>query len=135
MKRCLRFSSHPENLASVRAFVRQFLGPIGMPEQESELLILGVDEACSNIIRHAYRHVAEQPITLSCEQSQHSIRFCLRDFGQAADHRSIEGRPLDQVKPGGLGMHLIRHAFDEVDFHPKEPGTELVLVKRLTPRP
>ncbi len=132
MKQTLEFSSRAENLATVRAFVRQFLAEAPLPVQELEMLVLGVDEACTNIIRHAYREAdKEQPILLSCERLARSLRFRLRDYGHQTDPALFDGRPIDRVEPGGLGLHLIRCAFDEVDFALKKLGTELTLVKKL----
>lgn len=134
MKATLEFSSQTGELAAVRAFVRQFLREAALPECEAELLVLGVDEACSNIIRHAYQQRPSQPIALSCERLGTSIRFKLRDFGHQADPARLGGRPIDQIEPGGLGLHLIRHTFDEVDYNLKKLGTELVLVKHFPER-
>ncbi len=133
IRQTLEFSSQAGNLATVRAFVRQFLGFTTLAEDEAELLVLGVDEACSNIIRHAYRRpqkTEEQPIILCCEQLRHGVRFRLRDFAAGADPASFSSRPLDRIEPGGLGLHLMRRAFDQVDYNLKKPGTELVLVKK-----
>lgn len=128
----IEFSSSTENLAIVRAFVRRFLEAEGVSEQESTILVLGVDEACSNIIRHAYGHVSAQPITLSCECEGRTLRFCLRDFGDPVDPEQFSRRALEEIAPGGLGLHLIERIFDEAVYHPRQIGTELVLVKRLT---
>jgi len=43
----------------------------------------------------------------------------------------MRGRAHNEVKPGGLGLHLIRNAFDKVDYILKPRGTELVLTKKL----
>jgi anti-sigma regulatory factor (Ser/Thr protein kinase) len=43
----------------------------------------------------------------------------------------MKGRSHDLIKPGGLGLHLIRYAFDQVDYIHKRRGTELVLIKNL----
>jgi anti-sigma regulatory factor (Ser/Thr protein kinase) len=43
----------------------------------------------------------------------------------------MRGRAHDTIKPGGLGLHLIRNAFDEVNYVLKPRGTELVLTKNL----
>ena len=111
--------------------MRQFLEAEGVPGEVGELLVLGVDEACSNIIRHAYRDVPAQPISLLCERLGPSLRFRLRDFGVPADSTRFKRRALDAVEPGGLGLHLIERVFDEALYHPQPLGTELVLVKRL----
>ena len=132
MSRALfEFSSLPENLAAVRTFVRQFLKAEGFAEQTSEALVLGVDEACSNIIRHAYAGSAPQTISLSCERRADRLCFHLRDFGAPVDPAQFNRRPLNQVAPGGLGLYLIEHIFDEVVYTPQPLGTELMLVKRL----
>ena len=43
----------------------------------------------------------------------------------------MNSRPADLIKPGGLGLHLIRNAFDQVDYVLRSRGTELVLTKNL----
>ena len=125
------FSSRPENLAAVRTFVRQFLQVEGITDIECEPLVLGVDEACSNIIRHAYGMNGSQPISLTCEREGDTLCFRLRDFGAPVDPAQFNRRPLAQVEPGGLGLYLIEHIFDEAVYSPQPLGTELVLVKRI----
>src|SRR5260370_17912142 len=88
-------------------------------------MVLGVDEACTNIIRHAYHLAEDKLITLSLQTYTGGVRFRLRDFGDQAEW--VQGRSLDHVRPGGLGLHLIRHAFDQVDYQRKSRGTTLVL--------
>lgn len=131
MKQNLEISSHPENLKQVRAFVRQCLSDLTLPIAEAELLVLGVDEACSNIIRHAYKDSDCEAIHLTYELSSNSLCFTLRDYGEQADPSHFHGRPLDRPEPGGLGLHLMHHAFDYIDFKPLHEGTELTLVKHL----
>ncbi len=129
MKREIEFASHPANLCLVRDFVRQFLKALAFTETEKDLIVLGLDEACTNVIRYAYHHESNQLICLVCEQIEAGIRFRLRDFGTQAPPEKLQGRPLDLVQPGGLGIHLIRRAFDQVDYNLKKEGTELVLEK------
>jgi anti-sigma regulatory factor (Ser/Thr protein kinase) len=129
MKREIEFASHPANLCLVRDFVRQFLKPIDFNDTEKDLIVLGLDEACTNVIRYAYHHQQNQLICLVCEHHEAGIRFRLRDYGAQAPPEKLQGRPLDLVQPGGLGIHLIRRAFDQVDYNLKKEGTELVLEK------
>ncbi len=130
-KRKIEFASHPGNLCLVRSFVRAFLDECKFTAAERDLVVLGLDEACSNIIRHAYNHEQTRLITLSCENLATRVRFRLRDFGECADPARMQGRPLDKVEPGGLGLHLIREAFDRVEYRLKKRGTELVLSRGL----
>lgn len=129
MKRDLEFASHPGNLCLVRNFVREFLAPLALADSEKDLIILGLDEACTNVIRYAYSHAPDQPMHLSCEVEKTQIVIRLRDFGAQCESAKLEGRPLDLVKPGGLGIHLIRRAFSTVEYRPQTAGTELVMTK------
>jgi anti-sigma regulatory factor (Ser/Thr protein kinase) len=133
MKREIEFASHPANLSLVRDFVRKFLKSHALTDTEKDLIVLGLDEACTNVIRYAYHHEPNQLICLVCEQISAGIRFRLRDFGAQATPDKLQGRPLDLVQPGGLGIHLIRRAFDQVDYNLKKEGTELVLEKHFAP--
>ncbi len=92
-------------------------------------MVLGVDEACTNIIRHAYHLRDDQLIALSLEGLRDCVRMRVRDYGKQTPTHAMKGRPHDLIKPGGLGLHLIRNAFDKVDYVLKKRGTELVLTK------
>jgi anti-sigma regulatory factor (Ser/Thr protein kinase) len=129
MKREIEFASHPANLCLVRDFVRQFLKPLPFTEVEKDLLILGLDEACTNVIRYAYEHQPNQLIHLVCEQTDTAAIFRVRDYGRQCEPEKLQGRPLDLIQPGGLGIHLIKRAFDQVDYNLKRQGTELVLAR------
>lgn len=131
-KKKVEFSSHTGNLALMRKFVRGFLEPFPLSDKERMLMVLGVDEACTNIIRHAYHLRNDQLISLSLEGLRHSIRMRVRDYGKHATTDAMKGRSHDLIKPGGLGLHLIRHAFDKVDYILKARGTELIMTKNLT---
>src|SRR5688572_29405049 len=108
MKRDIEFASHPANLSLVREFVRQFLRNAPFNEVDKDLMILGLDEACTNVIRYAYNQEPDQLMCLVCEAIDEGVRFRLRDFGTQAEPSQLKGRPLDLVQPGGLGLHLIR---------------------------
>ena len=134
MKRTLEFASHPGNLSMMRSFAREFLSSGPFTETEIDLMVLGLDEASTNVIRYAYEHEQSQPMTLTCEQSGDCVVFRLRDLGKQCDPAKLCGRALENTRPGGLGLHLIRRAFDKVDYVLKDKGTELVLTKNL-PKP
>jgi serine/threonine-protein kinase RsbW len=131
MKKKVEFSSHTGNLATMRKFVRKFLDAYPFSEKERTLMVLGVDEACTNIIRHAYHLQDDQPIALSIEAKSDCVCLRLRDYGQQSPPEKMQGRAHDLIKPGGLGLHLIRNAFDKVDYVLKSRGTELILTKKL----
>lgn len=134
MKRTLEFASHPGNLSMVRDFVRAFLTPMRFTETDVDLMVLGIDEASTNVIRYAYAHEPSKPITLTCEECGDRVIFRIRDIGLQCDPSKLCARPINQSQPGGLGLHLIRRAFDGVDYLLKEKGTELVLTKIIQPQ-
>jgi anti-sigma regulatory factor (Ser/Thr protein kinase) len=131
-KKKVEFSSHTGNLAPMRKLVRQFLEAYPFSEKERMLMVLGVDEACTNIIRHAYHLRDDQLICLSLEGLRHCIRMRVRDYGKQTEAHTMKGRAHDLIRPGGLGLHLIRTAFDKVDYVLKARGTELVMTKNLS---
>ena len=80
-KRQLEFSSHTGNLALMRNYVRRFLEAFPFSERQRTLMVLGVDEACTNIIRHAYHLRDDQLISLSLEGKSDCVCVRLRDYG------------------------------------------------------
>jgi len=130
VKTKLTFTSDSCQLASVRQTTRKFLTTCGYDECGAELLVLAVDEACTNIIRHAYDEECK-PIRLEFERLRHRIRITLRDYGKSSDPKNIRSRNLEAIRPGGVGVHIIRQAFDSVTYEPCPRGTKLILEKNL----
>ncbi len=120
-------ASAPEALANVRAAVRDFLSRTPVDPARHDLIVLAIDEACANIIRHAYSglHTGRIRITLRCGPRRFATE--LRDYGAPLIPGALKGRSLDNAAPGGLGLHLIRTAFPEVRYLPRPRGTLLVL--------
>jgi anti-sigma regulatory factor (Ser/Thr protein kinase) len=127
----LKFSADSSEMAGMRAAARDFLDEAGVPEMEAELMILALDEACTNIIRHAYGGPTDQLIRLHLERLRNSVRCTLRDYGKPCDPAKIRSRELSDFRPGGLGVCIMHAAFDTVNFQPKPRGTELTLEKSL----
>lgn len=134
MKRTLTFSSDARRLSRVRAATRDFLAECDFEECAAEALVLAIDEACTNIIRHAYGH-ASKPVRLEMERLRDRVRFTLRDYGKTCPPSKIRSRNLADVRPGGVGVHIIREIFDEVTYLPMPRGTKLVLIKKRRPCP
>jgi serine/threonine-protein kinase RsbW len=126
----LEFRSHTANLASVRKQVRQFLADSPLSEKQRALIVLGVDEACTNIIRHAYALRDDRPIRLSMEQLRDSVRMRLRDYGEPI-YLALKELSSTGPKRGGRGIHFMRQAFDTVQYQYRPRGTELLLTKNL----
>lgn len=134
MKRKFAFTSDTCRLAEVRGEARAFLNECGFEECAAELLVLALDEACTNIIRYAYAHEC-RPIRLHMERLRDRVRFVLRDYGQSCDPAKINSRALEDIRPGGVGVHIIKQAFDHVTYDPRPRGTRLILEKMLAEEP
>lgn len=134
MKRKITFSSESCHLADVRGSARGFLAECGFEECAGELLVLAIDEACTNIIRYAYAHESK-PVRLEMERLKDRVRFTLRDYGRSCDPKHIASRALEDIRPGGVGVHIIRQAFDYVNYEPQARGTKLVLEKKFAEVP
>ncbi len=99
-------------------------------------LALAVDEACQNIIRHAYGGECEGRIQLRVRRRADAVEVELVDFAPAVDQDKCQGRRLDELRPGGLGVHFMHALTDRVQFlpPPEGAGNRLVLSKNLPER-
>ena len=127
----LRFQSDPRLLHIVRSMVGQSAALCGFPEEETQFIILAVDEACTNVIRHAYHGRIDGEIVISCRERGDGIEFLLRDRGTPADAKCWPKRSLEEVRPGGLGLPLIQAVMDRVEYRLGEGFNELFLAKSL----
>ena len=124
------FPSEPAHLAKVREGVRDFLGGSGFSEEEEARIIMAIDEACTNIIRHAHEDLVK-PVRLEMKWLRNRLRFVLRDYGKPFHPLTVQSRDLQIVHPGGYGLFIIRTVFDHVDYAPQARGTRLTLEKLL----
>ena len=94
------FPSEPACLAKVRDGVRDFLGGSGFGEEDEAKIIMALDEACTNIIRHAHEGLIK-PVRLEMKWLRDRLRFVLRDYGKPFDPLTVQSRDLQIVIPGG----------------------------------
>jgi len=127
----LQVPSDPEMLSVVRSAVGQFAAVAGFPEDDCRMITLALDEAMTNIIRHAYDNRHDQAIEVHGWRSGDGLEFRLVDHGRSVKPADLRGRPLDEVRPGGLGTHLIAQIMDQVSYQPLEDRNELCLLKYL----
>ncbi len=124
-----------QSLDTVREFVGAVAREIGMDDSDVYAVQLAVDEACSNIIEHAYGGQNRGEIECTCETNDEALTIILRDHGQPFDPASIAAPNLSlglhERQVGGLGLYLMRHLVDEIHFEAQgKAGNVLTLVKR-----
>ena len=135
----LEIASQPSLLAGARALVSTIAQRCGFDEIQCGQISLAVDEALCNIIKHGYgcREDGRIWISLSeCQPQSPGIKIVIEDNAQQVDPDGIRSRDLDDIRPGGLGVHIIREIMDEVSYTKRDSqGMRLTLVKRLRPTP
>jgi anti-sigma regulatory factor (Ser/Thr protein kinase) len=133
----LNMCANPEYLSVARAAVRAVTGAIGMDKETAEKITVATVEAITNVIKHSYGGPCEKPIVMKlgkikCDGNTDALEIVVRDFGKQVDPEKIKSRDLDDVRPGGLGVHIMQSAMDEVEFTPAEDcGMQLRMVKYL----
>jgi sigma-B regulation protein RsbU (phosphoserine phosphatase) len=130
----MRIASRPDCLRLVRAVVNEAGDANGCSGDCISEMVMAVDEACQNIIRHAYRGDPGGEIVVDIRRQDDRIAIHLLDFAAPVDVNKIKPRRLDELKPGGLGTHFIQECMDECGFltPPDGAGNCLRLVKKIT---
>jgi serine/threonine-protein kinase RsbW len=126
-----RFSS----LAAICEFTTEAAYAAGLGARATYAVQMAVDEACSNIIEHAYEGKETGDIEFSYEITPDSLVITLYDQGQKFDpaHASepdLSAELRDRTR-GGLGIYFIRKLMDRVEYkYSQDCGNMLKLVKR-----
>jgi serine/threonine-protein kinase RsbW len=132
----LQVPSSTENLALIREFVATVGGQAGLAESDIPELELAVDEACANVIEHAYGHDVTKDVTVRASFDNSSLRISVIDEGYGFDPAQVPESQLNQLvherKSGGLGIRLIKTLMDEVEYQ-IVPGqkNELHMTKKI----
>jgi serine/threonine-protein kinase RsbW len=131
----LRLSADLSQVALAREFVAREGRKLGADDRSVCDMQLAVDEACTNVIRHAYGERGGR-ILIAIDSIEDGIRVIIQDWGAAFDPGVVPvpdvAAPLDERALGGFGLFLMRQVMDEVDFvFDADNGNTLTMVKRL----
>lgn len=138
----LELPSDPGLLCAVRGAVERLAEAFGFSGSDCRAVTRAVDEALTNIIRHSYSGAVDRPIELRIQATTEpaenqaagkGLEILLSDRGPAIDPEKMCGRKLEDVKPGGLGLHFIKESMDVVEFRRVDGANCLRLVKYLHP--
>jgi anti-sigma regulatory factor (Ser/Thr protein kinase) len=118
-----------EVLASFRKELRGILGQEGWEKKTTEEILLCVDEALTNIIRHAYQGKPGK-MTVSVHAGHDKVEIVTEDQGKKFDPTQVPPPELPRQKPGGLGIHFIRTIMDQMIYDGQyTQGNRLRLIK------
>jgi sigma-B regulation protein RsbU (phosphoserine phosphatase) len=123
-------TSHPKYLPLVRGVVQEGALLAGFDSEGTQEILLAVTEAMANVIRHAYLGETDKRIDFELSVDPPVFRLDIIDYATFVDPAKIASRPLDEIRPGGLGVHLIKTTMDGVEYKKNDHGgTTLTLVK------
>ena len=132
----LLVKSTTDNLAAIRDFVKSAANQSGFSEDSTGKIILAVDEACTNIIKHAYKYSPEGNILIKIKFNDPKFSISITDDGSHFDPNKVPEPDLreyyKQKRVGGLGMFLIKKLMDEVNYSTLGGNkNQVILVKYL----
>lgn len=135
----IQLLSQARYLCGARELILATMSRFGFKELECSQIALAVDEALANVICHGYERRPAGMIWVSIwpldEQDDGRVggaRIVIEDEARQVEPEQIKGRDLDEVRPGGLGVHIIREVMDVVEYSKRDGrGMRLVLEKRL----
>ncbi|MDH5327404.1 MAG: ATP-binding protein [Gammaproteobacteria bacterium] len=139
VKPVLRFrcGAGADQLRRIREAAAASLHNMGCDKETTDQIVLAINEASMNIIQHAYGNACSThprpELILELFWEDASVKVLLTDFADPVDPNSLQPRPLEDVKPGGLGLHFIRQVMDTVVLQhlPDANGNVLRMEKTL----
>ena len=112
--------SRTENLSQIRDFISSQASSSGLSSEAIENIMLAVDEACTNIIKHAYKSYPEGDIVIKLESNRDKLIISIIDHGNTFDPGTVPDPDLQKYyrngKVGGLGMYLMKTLMDDVKY-------------------
>jgi serine/threonine-protein kinase RsbW len=141
----IELRSNPLLLAGVRELVHQTARRFGFEDDVAGHMALAVDEALCNVIRHGYQQAPDRPIWLSLfaegvgptgracggRPCPDQLRIVIEDEAPHVDLAKIKSRDLDEIRPGGLGVHIIKSVMDAATYSQRSPiGMRLEMIKK-----
>jgi serine/threonine-protein kinase RsbW len=116
----LQVESRTEQLVSVRDFIADAARAFGFSDEEVGKITLAADEACTNVIKHAYKYDPTKLIHVVIESDDGRFDVIIRDSGVHFDPRNLAPPDmkeyLSHFRRGGLGVHLMKTLMDKVEY-------------------
>ncbi len=126
-----QFKASACELKQIRHKIMQVSEKAGFDQACCQQIILSMDEAITNIIRHAYKGVSDGEVELEIKQQNKTLVFYLRDFAPEVYDSSIRPRDLSNPLPGQMGINFIDNVMDSWEFAtPKDGYGNLLIMKK-----
>lgn len=130
------FASSTKNLAFVRDFIESKAIDYGFDERSLNQIILSVDEACTNIIKHAHHYNEKEHIEMEIKFDNGQIIITMNYKGKGFDPNDIENPNMkeyfNKFKVGGLGVPIMKKFMNKIEYvHKNSEENSLTLIKSL----
>jgi len=123
----LKIPSNTKYLSVARDFISDAAHKFGFDEETVNKIVLAVDEACSNIIKHAYHYAEDKSIELSIFAKNNTFEIVIIDHGDSFNPATIKPPQIpdyiQHYNKGGLGMYLMRSLVDKIEYD-MDPGNK-----------
>ncbi len=130
----MRISASTSELERIRAFVADHARRFGFNEEDVQDIRLAVDEACTNIIKHAYQWRDDKEIQIRIGMRDSEMLVSIIDEGVPFNPKNYSipstQDQLDQKKRSGYGILLIRKLMDKVEYRNKKSRNEIRMIKK-----
>jgi serine/threonine-protein kinase RsbW len=129
-----RFTCSLKNLEKISDYVTDYAKQAGLNATEVYAVQLAVDEASTNIIEHGYGQECPSRIDITCDVQEDGLKVVIYDDAEPFNPETIPDPEidvsLDEIKPRGLGIFLMRQMMDEVKYQSSpDKGNTLTMVK------
>jgi serine/threonine-protein kinase RsbW len=136
-KQTLTIESRTERLIAVREFISGAARECGFGEEDISKIALAVDEACTNIIKHAYKYDPNESITVTVSTRNGAFEVAIRDSGRDFHPETISTPDmreyLEHYRRGGLGVYLMRSLMDKVEYDIRPGVANIVRLTKFLP--
>jgi serine phosphatase RsbU (regulator of sigma subunit)/putative methionine-R-sulfoxide reductase with GAF domain/anti-sigma regulatory factor (Ser/Thr protein kinase) len=134
------FHANLDQLDTIRGFAARAARDAGMDDSAIYAVELSMDEACTNVIEHAYEGIEGGEIECTCDLNDKNLTIIIHDHGKSFDPASIAmpdlSANLDSRPIGGLGVFLMKKLMDEVRFESLgKSGNVLTMIKHRKSEP
>ena len=134
-KYSLSVDSSTEHLSEVRDFVAEHASKLGLSPKDISEIRLAVDEAYTNIIKHAYKNSPSKPVTVEMGFNRSQLWISILDEGESFKPDEYQEpdilRRIKNKQRGGMGVYLINRLMDQVQYNRKGHLNEIRMVKNL----
>jgi len=117
-----------------RLFVEGVCQAGGLDQAAINAVVLAVNEATSNVIRHAHRDCPARSLRVECRLLPDGIEVQLMDEGPAFDLSNVPHMDPGEVRVGGRGVYLMRQLMDELTCEPRAQGGNVLRMVKRCPR-